>query len=225
MNFKNGLIIYFIVSFGFLLSEILMLPVLVHIFRLLLMPVVFVLLWKSDIKISIWYVLIMLFYFVGDIFILYPYEVSLGYIFFFYGISHLLFAKLSFNLIKNVNVRKLMFSVLPIIVLWFIYFNYSVKDIFGESLGGFYTIGILYSISFSLFSIMAIVAYYNNSESKLSFYAVMIAMTFVIADILMGVNLFFSPHQLYEILNVLLQIVGYYFIYLFGVKSNSSKWI
>lgn len=225
MNFKNGLIIYFVVSLGFLLSEILKIPVLVHVFRLLLMPVVFFSLWRSDTKISVWYVLIMFFYYVGDVCILYPYEISLGYIFFFYGISHLLFAKMSFNLIKNMSVRKLMFSVLPIIILWFVYFNYSVKGIFGESLGGFYAIGILYSISFSLFSIMAIVAYYNNSENKLSFYAVMIAMSFVIADILMGVNLFFSPHQLYEILNVLLQIVGYYYIYLFGIKNNTLKWI
>ncbi|UOB17685.1 hypothetical protein [Abyssalbus ytuae] len=103
--------------------------------------------------------------------------------------------------------------------MWFIYFNYSVKDIFGEALGNFYTIGVLYSISLSLFSVIALVSYYNN-EDKTSLLAVIIAMSFVLADIFMGINIFLTPAKVYEILNVIFQIGGYYFLYLFGKRLH-----
>lgn len=217
MNLQKSIWIYFFISFAFLISEIFNLIITAHIFSLLLLPFISYSLWKIGGEIPVLLAIAMIFCFLGDVFQLFPYSISLKYILIFTGLSYLVFLRICFKLISDSNVKKLILSSIPLLILWFLYYNYCAKGIFGEALGDLYFTTILYSISLGLFLIMSIVSYYNK-DNRLTLYTVFIAVSFLIADILMGLNIYVNPSRDYEIFNVVFQITGYYFIYMFGLK-------
>ena len=222
MSLQKSIVIYFLISFAFLISEIFQLSVIVHIFRLLLIPFIGYSLWKMGKDLPILLCTAMFLCFVGDIWKIFPYSISLRYILIFTGLSYLIFSKICFKLIPDSKVKKLIFSSLPLLILWFLYYHYCVEDMFGVVLGNLYYIVLLYSIALGLFLIMSIVSYYN-AENRLTLYTVFIAISFLIADTLMGLYIYIAPLLSYEILNVVFQITGYYFIYMFGLKRVDSK--
>lgn len=217
MNLQKSIVIYFLISFAFLISEIFKISITTQIFSLLLLPFIGYSLWKIGREIPVLLAIAMILCFIGDIFQIFPYSMSLKYILIFTGLSYLVFSKVCFDLISDTKVKNLIFSSIPLLILWFLYYNYCARDIFGEALGDLYFTAILYSISLGLFLIISIVSYYNN-DSRLTLYTVFIAVSFLIADTLMGMHIYVNPSGNYDVFNVAFQITGYYFIYMFGLK-------
>lgn len=218
MNLKKSIWIYCFISCAFLVSEILELSILSDVLSLLLIPFVGYSLLKFREKIHALLAIAIVLCFISDICDIFPYSKSLKYIFIFSGLSYLVFSGICFKLIFDSKVKRLIFSSTPLLFVWFLYYNYCAKDIFGEALGNLYTIAILYSISLVLFLILSIVCYYNN-DNRMTLYTVLIALSFLIEDTLMSMNIYLTPSRYYEIFNVVFQISAYYFIYMFGLRN------
>lgn len=218
MNLQKSIWIYCFISFAFLVSEMFEISILSNVLSLLLIPFVGYSLFKFREKTQTLLVIAMTLCFVSDVCNIFPYSKSLKYIFIFSGLSYLVFSRICFKLIFDYKVKRLMFSSTPLLIVWFLYYNYCARDIFGEALGNLYSIAILYSVSIGLFLILSIVCYYNN-DNRITLYTVLMALSFLIGDTLMGMNIYFTPSRYYEIFNGVFQISAYYFIYMFGLRN------
>lgn len=223
MNIKKNLsILFFIFSTLYLLSEILRIDLLVNISKLLLIPIITFRYFAYRKKRSLIFIAILFFCFLGDVALLFPFNKALPYVLFFFGICHLIFIRICFAMLKDVNVKKLIFSALPVIILWFVYYNYSLKDIFGKQLGDIYIPVLLHSIVLSIFTVMALVSYFNR-ESKETLHPVIISLSFVIVDVIIGVNKYVIDFRFFEITGILAQIIGYYFLMRFICEVDTRQ--
>ncbi|TRZ41069.1 lysoplasmalogenase family protein [Robertkochia solimangrovi] len=222
MKSKQGWIVYFIFALFYLICEIFESDILIHIARMLLMPVVFVEYMRTHKKRHPFPIIIISACFLGDLAVALAYRslapVSLAC----FAISHLVFIYICFRAIRDLNVKKLLFSALPVIILWFIYYNYSIKDIFGKDLGDNYIYVLLYSIVLSAFMIISLMGYFND-ENKMSLFAVIIALSFVVGDIMMGLYAYITPLRFFELTYATAGVVGYFFIMRFNNEFNFKQ--
>lgn len=211
MKVKQLILLYFVFATVYFLSGVFGFMLLFNVSKLCLLPVLAFISLYAEKKINLPVILILTFYFFADIALLLPQEISLKYVLLFFGLGHLVFIKVCFDLLKNLQVKRLIYSALPIIILWFVYYNYSLKDIFGDQLGGLYLPVLVYSITLSVFTIMSLVSYFNR-DSKETLYPVLVSLSFLIANVLLGINEYVTKLKIFEITTILVQIVGYYFI-------------
>ncbi|WP_220399463.1 lysoplasmalogenase family protein [Galbibacter sp. BG1] len=213
--------LFFGFSLVYLVSRVFELDLIANIAKASLIPLVFLNYYLSKKRIEIVPVVILLFCFLGDLFTMHLTPFTTRAFLICYGISFLVFAVICFRAIHDFDVKKLIFSAVPVIVLWFIYFNYSIKDIFGEQMGDLYPYIIIYSIVLSAFTIISLVNYFNN-EQKVNLYPVMVSVSFLIADIMTAIHNFIVPLFFYSVTAVLLKVVCYFFLLRF-IKAFHFK--
>lgn len=221
---RRLVILFFLVSLLYIISEILQLRMLVSVARVSLIPIVFFsyLFHKENYHPLIF--LLLFLYLSGDIASLLNFETSLKLALLFFGLGHIIFIRFCFDMMQDLRLRRLLFSALPVIILWFVYYNYSIKDIFGEQLGNLLIPVILYSIVLSLFTIISLMSFFNK-ENNQTLFALIIAVTFLVGDVIHGVNQYFIQHWFFELVNIVAQIFGYYFLMKFIQEYElKQKW-
>lgn len=127
------------------------------------------------------------------------------------GLAYIAFIIILFKTMKNLRLKRLLYSSFPLIVLWFAYYNYSIKDIFGEQLGKKYWYHLVYSLLASFFMITTIMRYFNK-ENKMNLYTVIIALTLVVNDVMNGLNNYVIPSHFFEIAAATATVFCYYFL-------------
>ncbi|MCM5662767.1 lysoplasmalogenase family protein [Galbibacter mesophilus] len=211
MGNSNLLKLFFGFSILYFVTRVLDINLVANIAKASLIPIVFFNYYFSKAKVDIVPVVILLFCFLGDLFTLHLTPFTTRAFLVSYGLSYLILAIACFCTIRDFDVKKLIFSAVPVIILWFIYFNYSIKDIFGEQMGDLYPFIIVYSIVLSSFTIIALVNYFNN-EQKINLYPVLISVSFLLADIMTAIHNFIVPLFFYTVTVVVLKVICYFFL-------------
>ena len=217
MNSNKILTLYFIFSAVFLIASLLHVKLVANIAKVSLIPLVFFNYYFYKNKLELIPMLLLIFCFLGDVFMLDFNRYTSRLYLVTFGIHHLVFALVCYRAIQDFNAKKLIFSALPVITLWFVYFNYSIKDIFGSQMGDLYPFVLAYSIVLSAFTIISLVNYFNN-ETKVNFYPVMVAVCFLIGDIIMAIDNYLFELFFFDFTVVVVKVIGYFFLLKF-IKS------
>lgn len=195
----------------YMLAAILRLEPVKELLRLSFIPLAFAYYTSRHQTINKWVWLLLVSYYVGDVLRsmhnveLMPFTLGA------YSVGHVSFMYISYRCIRDLKVKRLLFSAIPFIVLWLIYFNYSIKDIFGSQMGENYTFVLMYSILLSAFLIIALIKFFND-EQKVYLFTVIIALCFVGCDIMLGLYQYVAPARIFEISYALGSAAGHFFL-------------
>lgn len=213
---------YLVAGLLFILAAIAGFGVAKELLSLSLLPLVFFYLIQNKVKLNgfIWGILIS--YYTGDILFTAHSQDLLPVMLGIYGIGHSILLYISYRCIKDLNVRKILFSAIPFIVLWFIYFNYSIKDIFGAQMGENYPYIMGYSILLSSFMIVALLKFFND-ERKEYLFTVIVGVCLVGGDIMMGLYDYVSPARIFLISNAIATAAAYFFLMRFFIQFDFKQ--
>ncbi|MEL4308761.1 lysoplasmalogenase family protein [Joostella sp. CR20] len=211
MSNKQLLALYFGFGFLYLLASVFHIGLLANIAKLSLIPIVFFNYYFHKNKLEVVPIVLLVSCFLGDVFSLYLGPISSRFFLACFGIHHLVFTAICYKAIRDFDAKKLIFSAVPVVVLWFIYFNYSIKDIFGSQMGDLYPFVLAYSIVLSAFTITSLVNYFNN-ETKVNLYPVMVAVCFLIGDITLAIDNFLVELFFFDFTTVVVKVVAYLFL-------------
>ncbi|WP_417445042.1 lysoplasmalogenase family protein [Joostella sp.] len=222
MKTNELLKLYFVFSAIYLLALLFDFHLVASIAKVSLIPIIFFNYYFEKGKLALIPTLILACCFLGDVFMLNFNPVTVRLFLIFFGINHLIFSLICFRSIHDLDVKKLIFSAVPVIILWFIYFNYSIKDIFGEQMGDLYPFIIIYSIVLSAFTIISLVNFFND-ESKINLYPVIISVCFLIGDIMMAIDNYIVKLFFFDITIVVVKVISYYFLLKFITSYNFKR--
>lgn len=202
---------YMLAGFLYLLATVLKWELTMELLRLTLLPVAFGYYAFKFQKINLWVWVLLLSYYGGDIFRSFHdmkwLPLQLG----FYAVGHTAFMYISYKCIKDLKVRRLLFSAIPFVALWLVYFNYSIKDIFGPELGENFLFTQAYSILLSLFLLVALIKFFND-EKKVYLFTLICAISFVGGDIMSGMYDFVAPEYIFKVAHAFASAAGYFFL-------------
>lgn len=202
---------YFAIVLIYLFTVIFQLDPASDLLRLALLPCIF---WYHSRNVDkihplVW--VIMLSYYFGDILWSLHDPDNYPLMLVTFGVGHLVFMYICYLCIKDLNVKRLLFSAIPFVALWFVYFNYSIKDIFGDQMGDQYPYILGYSIVISAFLIVALIKFFND-EQKIFLYTVIVALTLVFGDIMYSLYIYINPVVIFKLTHGIATCVGYFFI-------------
>ncbi len=140
----------------------------------------------------------------------------------FYAIGHAAFLYISYKCIKDLKVRRLLFSAIPFVALWLVYFNYSIKDIFGPKLGEHFLYTQLYSILLSLFLLVALIKFFND-EQKVYLFTLICAISFIGGDIMSGTYEFVAREPVFLLAHAFACVAGYFFLMRFIIAFDFKQ--
>ncbi|WP_224482616.1 hypothetical protein [Robertkochia aurantiaca] len=222
MRDKPVLYAYLIASAIFLAGVISGMPWVEHTGRLLLVPIAYLYYSRAVIKRHYLPLVIMVLCWLGLFF---------GYVlsqkwqvvsFISYSLAYIILTVICFKSIRLLRVKRLLYSALPVIILWFVYFIYSIKDIFGNQMGKLYPYVMGYSIILSLFMIVTLVSFFNK-ETKIKLFAVIIALSFVVGDIMIGFYNYLEADFLFKFVNAVATVAAYFFLARFITAFNFRR--
>ena len=204
---KITFFVFVLVSILDIVGIILEIPVLVYIFKpLIIFSLLFLYVFSLPKKLK-WYVMALEFSFFGDVFLLFT-----GELFFMAGlvsflIAHLLFIKIVINRIKEVNFSKIIVSAIPFLAV-FSLLIFSLKDFLNEMLLPV----IIYGLTISTFGIVSLIDFLNT-KSKRSMLMLLGAIIFMISDSLLAINKFYFEAHLFKVLIMFTYVLAQYLIY------------
>lgn len=202
---------YLVVAAAYLIVVILKFEVLAEILKLQLLPMVFWQHYRTRGKVHRISWIIFICYYIGDIIWPIKTEQLYPYMLFFFGMGHLVFIYIAYKCIKDVSLKKLLFSFLPFIALWFVYFLFSIKDIFGAKMGSLYPAIMIYASLVILFFFLALVKFFND-ERKVYLFSVIMAIALTFGDIMHGFYTFVSPLFIFLFSHAFATTVQYFFM-------------
>ncbi|NAS30899.1 hypothetical protein GTQ40_07950 [Flavobacteriaceae bacterium R38] len=208
---------FFLVSAILVLGEIFDIDFIRLISRIVILPILFAIYYKSVEKVNYALVLVFFLLFLGNISTYYDYNSSLKFSIIFFGFSNALLAVFSFTLIKTKSTRKLLLYSLPVAILWLVYYEYYFDDTFGSILGSLYPYVITYSVVLGILNILANVSFFNEG-SKLTLYLIIIGVTIVVGDVLMCIYIFANPIHFFKIINIITNLIASFFILKFAIS-------
>ncbi|WP_335964357.1 lysoplasmalogenase family protein [Galbibacter sp. PAP.153] len=211
MNKKQILSLFYGLSAIYFIAEVIDLNLIENIARVSIPIVVFLFYYFFSPRHHIIPCAILVTGLIGDIFLLWHSSTAAKIFLSVFGINHIIYIYVCFSAINNLDLKKLIFSAIPVIILWFIYFNYSIKDIFGGQMGDLYPFIIVYSVILSLFTIFSLVNFFNNEE-KVNLYLVIIALCYLVVEIIMAIDNFVSEMFIFDLTKVVARVVGYFFL-------------
>ncbi len=210
-----------ITFFVFLLASILdiigiifSMPILVYIFKpLIIFSLLFLYVFSLPKRLK-WYVMALELSFFGDVFLLFT-----GKLFFIAGlvsflIAHLLFIKIVVNRIKEVHFSKIIVSAIPFLAV-FSLLIFTLKDSLHEMLWPV----VIYGLTISTFGIVSLIDFLNT-KSKMSMLMLFGAIIFMISDSLLAINKFYNPAHLHEVIIMATYIFAQYLIFRSMLQQN-----
>ncbi|WP_445955540.1 lysoplasmalogenase [Yeosuana sp.] len=203
-----------ITFFVFLLASILeivgiifTIPILVYIFKpLIVFSLIFLYVFSLPKRLK-WYVMALELCFFGDVFLMFP-----GKMFFIFGlvsflIAHFLFIKIVVNSIKKTNVLKVVYSVIPFLTALSLLI-FILKDSLHEM---FWPV-LIYGLTISTFGSVSLINHLET-KSKKSLFMLIGAVIFMVSDSVLAINKFYEASHLFEIIVMSTYILAQYLIF------------
>jgi len=203
-----------IAFFAFVLASILdivgiifSIPLLIYIFKpLIIFSLLFLYVFSLPKRIK-WYVIALEFSFFGDVLLLFS-----GELFFMGGLvsflmAHFLFIKIVISRIKEVNFIKALISVLPFLAVFGLLI-FTLKDSLNEMLWPV----VIYGLTIATFGAVSFLDFLNT-KSKKSLLMLFGAVVFMISDSLLAINKFYSPAHILEVFVMITYVLAQYLIF------------
>lgn len=203
-----------IAFFAFVLASILdiagiifSIPLLIYIFKpLIIFSLLFLYVFSLPKRLK-WYVMALELSFFGDVLLLFS-----GELFFMGGLvsflmAHFLFIKIVISRIKEVNFLKALISVIPFLAVFGLLI-FTLKD----SLYEMFAPVIIYGLTIATFGTVSFLDFLNT-KSKKSLLMLFGAVIFMISDSLLAINKFYSPAHILEVFVMITYVLAQYLIY------------
>jgi len=182
-------------------------PLLIYIFKpLIIFSLLFLYVFSLPKRLK-WYVMALELSFFGDVLLLFS-----GELFFIAGlvsflIAHALFIKIVTNRIKGVNFSKIIASAIPFLAA-FSLLIFTLKDSLHEMLWPV----VIYGLTIATFGAVSFLDFLNT-KSKKSLLMLFGAVVFMISDSLLAINKFYSPAQILEVFVMITYVLAQYLIF------------
>lgn len=182
-------------------------PILVYIFKpLIIFSLLFLYVFSLPKRLK-WYVIALEFSFFGDVLLVFE-----GELFFILGLIsflfvHLLFIKIVIDRIQKTNLKSVFVSSFPFLIV-FVLLMFILKDSLNELLIPV----IIYGLVISIFGAVTLIDFLKT-KSKLALFMLIGAVIFIISDATLALNKFYSPSHFFEILVMVTYISAQYFIF------------
>ncbi len=213
---------FFLIGLILILGEIFEISIIRFFSRLILVPLLFLIYYKSVDKIRYSIIPIFILCYLGDLSTYYDYNISIKFSIVLFGLCHALLAGFSFKLIKQKSTKKLLLYAIPVVILWLVYYEYYLDDTFGVLLGSLYPYVLGYSIVLGILNVLANVSFFNEG-SQLTLYLIIIGVSLVIGDVLMCIYIFVNPVHLFKIINIFTHLIAFFFILKFTISYTKQK--
>ncbi|MFI2743445.1 hypothetical protein ACG2LH_11945 [Zhouia sp. PK063] len=218
MKQNQTLLIYGVFSLFYILSIFFKITFATETLNVLFIPLAFCLYIQEVRKINNVMLVIFLILFVNNAEVLFFQPNSFWSIFIYLitkCIFYLVLTVIAFKRITDFSIRRMLFSAVPIILLWLIYFNYSIKDLFGKEMSDMYIYYLVYSILLSSFLLISLISYFSK-ETLNGIHLIVIATCFMISGILRAIQVFLVNVSYFDMVVAFLYIVCYFFIFKFA---------
>lgn len=212
---KLLIILFFTVSVVEIIGVAINNALLQMIFKPLIIPLLIALYWFSVDKRNIWYIIALVFSFLGDVFLLDKNNL------FIFGIASFLITQILFITIivkqmkKPTNFHKYLYA--------FLYANYVVYliGLLKPNLGELLYPVIVYGIAIAIFALVATLNYVSKRNNK-TLILMFGAILFVASDSMIALYKFHQPQSIYPVAIMTTYILAQYFIYKFMAAKKSS---
>ena len=200
-----------------LIGVILKIPLLIYIFKPLIIIALLFLYVFSLTKRLKWYVIALEFSFFGDVLLMFS-----GKLFFMAGLisflmAHILFIKIVINRIQKISILKGVIASIPFFLI-FVGLIYFLKN----SLNELWIPVIIYGITISTFGAVSLLDFLQSKTLK-SVWMLAGAIIFILSDSLLAIHKFYSPNSVFEVLIMVAYIVAQYLIFKSMVISSKHR--
>jgi len=200
-----------------LIGVILKIPLLIYIFKPLIIIALLFLYVFSLTKRLKWYVIALEFSFFGDVLLMFS-----GKLFFMAGLisflmAHILFIKIVINRIQKISILKGVIASIPFFLI-FVGLIYFLKN----SLNELWIPVIIYGITISTFGAVSLLDFLQSKTLK-SVWMLAGAIIFILSDSLLAIHKFYSPNSVFEVLIMVTYIVAQYLIFKSMVISSKHR--
>jgi uncharacterized membrane protein YhhN len=204
---KVASFIFVLVSVLDIIGIILKVSSLIFVFKPLILLSLLFLYIISVIAINKWYVMALLFSFLGDVFLLFE-----GALFFIVGlgsflIAHILFIKIVLGWLHKSSLNNKIVAFIPFLIT-FSGLIYVLKDFLNELLIPV----IIYGVTISIFGAISLLNYLNSKTTK-GLWMFLGALVFISSDSILAINKFYISKEILGILVMVTYIVAQYLIY------------
>ncbi|WP_456421238.1 lysoplasmalogenase [Lutibacter sp.] len=192
-------------------------PILIQVFKPLILLSLLVLYAVSVLKLNKLYVFALIFSFFGDVFLMFS-----GELYFIIGlvsflIAHLLFIKIVINQIQKQPISKVIISIIPFLVLFLgliLFLKNSLSDLLIPV--------IIYGLTICTFGTVSLINYLST-KSKKSLLMLVGAIVFISSDSVLAINKFYNSSHLLEIIIMITYVLAQYLIFRSMVYEYKTK--
>ena len=204
---KIAFVVFVLVSVIDIIGIIFKFPILVYAFKPLVLLSLLALYTYSVSNRNKWYILALVFSFLGDVFLLFE-----GQLFFMIGlvsflIAHILFIKIILSWLTKSSLFNITVAFIPFLIT-FSGLIYVLKDSLNELLIPV----IIYGITISIFGVVSLLNYLNTKTTK-ALWMFFGALVFIISDSILAIHKFYFSKEILGILVMATYIVAQYLIY------------
>jgi uncharacterized membrane protein YhhN len=204
---KTTFLLFLLASVMDIIGIIFKIPLLIYIFKpLIIISLLFLYVFSLSKRLK-WYVIALEFSFFGDVLLMFS-----GKLFFMAGLisflmTHILFIKIAINRIKKTSILKVITASIPFLILFL-----ALISLLKNSLNELLIPVIIYGITISTFGAVSLLDYLQTKTLK-STWMLAGAIVFIISDSLLAINKFYSPNAIFEVLIMVTYIVAQYLIF------------
>ena len=203
---KIALVVFVLVSVLDIIGIVFKSPFIVYVFKPLIILSLIALYTFSVSNRNKWYLLALIFSFLGDVFLLFE-----GKLFFMIGlvsflIAHILFIKIILGWLTKSSLYNVVGAFIPFLIT-FSGLIYVLKDSLNELLIPV----IIYGITISMFGVVSLLNLLNTKTTK-ALWMFFGALVFITSDSILAINKFYFSKEIFEILVMVTYIVAQYLI-------------
>ena len=204
---KIALFVFLTVSFLDIVGILFNIPVLIQIFKPLILLSLITLYALSVSKINKMYVLALICSFLGDVFLMFE-----GELYFIIGLisfllAHLLFINIVIKEIKKNTIKNIIIAAFPFVIV-FSLLIFTLKNSLGEMLFPV----IIYGLAIATFGTVSLINFREKKSMK-SIFMLFGAIIFMLSDSVLAINKFYVQVHVFEIIVMITYILAQYFIY------------
>lgn len=208
---KTFTALFFVISFFDIVGIITKTDWIRLIFKPLIVLCLIALYYYSVDKTNKWYILALIFSFLGDVLLL----DKINY--FLFGIGSFLITQVLFIIIIRGQLKKSTLNQKVLAVIPFLTFYILLMYILKDNLEEFLFPVAFYGIAISVFGMVSLLNYLvdRNTSSK---YLILGAIIFIASDSMIALNKFHEPQLLYPLTIMITYVLAQYFIFKYMVK-------
>ncbi len=204
---KVAFFVFVLVSIADIIGIIFKLPSLIVVVKPFILLSLLALYMVSVTKRNAWYMLALIFSFLGDVFLLFE-----GVQFFIIGlvsflIAHILFIKIVVGWLQKSSFQHKILAFIPFVIT-FLALIFLLKDSLNELLIPV----VVYGITISLFGAISLLNYLNSKSIK-ALWMFLGAVVFISSDSILAINKFYVPKEIFDLLIMVTYIVAQYLIF------------